>query len=264
MTPQTKQLCIRKLLRIKFIIGYDPDWNTKLNESTPSILQNILNANKQNYKDLIYAIKNTPYRNNSSAIVNAFYITNQNIIYIPNGILQPPFIDMNKSMIYNLACIGNIIGHEISHSIDLDGLYYNEDNIYNKHTWITPNEIKKYKSLQKNIIQYLEYMHETDKLKLNGSLYISETISDITGLILSEDILVDYLKKNKMQIMTNLRKFYMYYTKLWKNTKSIKQISLSKYGDFHMFEKYRINCTLISSTNFRELYNIQKVYENIL
>jgi len=264
MTQQTKQLCIRKLLRIKFIIGYDPDWNTKLNESTSSILHNILNANKQNYKDLIYAIQNKPYRNNSSYIVNAFYITDQNIIYIPNGILQPPFVDINKSMVYNLACIGTIIGHEISHCIDLDGLYYNENNIYNKNTWITQNEVKKYKSLQKNIINYLEYMYKTDKHTLNGSLYISETISDITGLLLTEEILVNYLQENNMPIIKNLHKFYTYYTKLWKNTKSIKQKLLSSYGDFHMFEKYRINCSLISSIHFRELYNIKKVYENIL
>ena len=95
-------------------------------------------------------------------------------------------------------------------------------------------------------------------------MYISETISDITGLLLSEDILLDYLKQNKMDIILNLQKFYIYYAKLWKNTKSIKQKMLSSYGDFHMFEKYRINCALISSMNFRDIYNIKKVYENIL
>jgi predicted metalloendopeptidase len=107
-------------------------------------------------------------------------------------------------------------------------------------------------------------MYKTDKHTLNGSLYISETISDITGLLLTEEILVNYLQENNMPIIKNLHKFYTYYTKLWKNTKSIKQKLLSSYGDFHMFEKYRINCSLISSIHFRELYNIKKVYENIL
>jgi putative endopeptidase len=264
MSPKTKQLCIRKLSRLEFKIGYDDNWNHTLNEYTPSILQNILNMNNKYYNQLIHDIKTTPYDNASSYLVNAYYIMNQNKIYIPNGILQPPFIDITKNMVYNLACVGTIIGHEISHSIDLDGLYYNDENIYNKHTWLSVSEIKTYKSLQTDIIKYLEYMSKTDKLHINGSLYISETVSDITGLLLSEQILLDYLKDQNLPIMPNLRQFYIYYTKLWKNTKSIKQKSLSSYGDFHMFEKYRINCALISSIHFRELYNIKKVYENIL
>lgn len=264
MSPATKQLCISKLLKLKFIIGYDNNWNTHLNESSPTILQNILTSNTKNYNELMHNITHTSYRNNASYLVNAFYIIDQNIIYIPNGILQPPFVDMTKSMVYNLACLGNIIGHEISHCIDLDGLYYNEDNIYNKNTWLSENEVKIYKSLQNNIIHYLEHMYKTDKININGSLYISETISDITGLLLSEYILLDYLKEHSLPIIQNLHKFYRHYTKLWKNTKSIKQKLLSSYGDFHMFEKYRINCALISSINFRNLYTIKKVYENIL
>jgi len=196
--------------------------------------------------------------------VNAYYIPNQNIIYIPNGILQKPFIDLTQNMVYNIACIGTIIGHELSHSLDLSGLYYNEDNIYNKNTWFTDKEVIHYKSLQKDIINYMQHMCNSDKLNINCSLYISETTSDITGLLLSEKILIDQLNENNMPINENLHKFYTFYTKLWKNTKSIKQQSLSSFGDFHMFEKYRINCALMSSNHFRNLYNMQKVYENII
>lgn len=265
MSSTTKDMCVSKLAKIQCIIGYDSDWNKKLNESNSTILQNIINANIQRYQNLVHELQtNIPYRNTASYNVNAYYIPNQNIMYIPNGILQPPFIDINKDMVYNIACIGTIIGHELSHSIDLHGLYYNDDTIYTKNTWLTKNEVNKYKNLQKNIIKYLEYMCNLDKLKINCSLYISETTSDINGFLLSEEILLDYLKENNMPINENLHKFYTYYTKLWKNTKSIKKQSLSSFGDFHMFEKYRINCALISSYNFRNLYNIEKVYENIL
>jgi predicted metalloendopeptidase len=265
MTSTTKDICILKLAKIKCIIGYDSDWNTKLDQSNSTILQNIINANIQRYKNLIQELQtNIPFRNTSSFNVNAYYIPNQNIMYIPNGILQPPFVDLNKDMVYNIACLGTIIGHELSHSIDLRGLHYNENTIYNKNTWMTKNEVIQYKYLQKNIVKYLEYMCTIDKLKINCSFYISETTSDINGLLLSEEILLDYLKENNMPISENLHKFYTYYTQLWKNTKSIKKQSLSSFGDFHMFEKYRINCALISSNNFRNLYNIKKVYENIL
>ena len=276
--PKTKQECIFKLTNMKVIIGKDTNIDTSLDVNKKNIITNVLDKYDKQYQYISTHIGKKQQHNTNmvSYIVNAYYNIHTNTIFIPNAILQPPFVNLTKSMTYNLACLGTIIGHEISHCFDEDGILYNTQNIYNKHSWFQPNDFTQYTLLQKNIGHYLEHIIQNDTTtnqnqnqnqnqheKINTKLYLSETFSDITGFLLAESILYDYLITHNLDVNTHLPKFYVYYTKIWINSQTIQQSNQLRYGDCHIYEKYRVNCVLMSSNYYRQIYNLDKVYENI-
>lgn len=54
--------------------------------------------------------------------VNAFYSPAQHAITLPAGILQPPYFDAGAGPAANYGAIGAVIGHELSHALDVRGL----------------------------------------------------------------------------------------------------------------------------------------------
>ncbi|XP_023289599.1 uncharacterized protein LOC111674283 [Orussus abietinus] len=53
--------------------------------------------------------------------INAEYCRHSNSLYIPAGILQMPFYDVNVPDAVNMGGIGTILTHEISHAFDVNG-----------------------------------------------------------------------------------------------------------------------------------------------
>ena len=54
--------------------------------------------------------------------VNAYYNPAMNEIVFPAAILQPPFFDLNADDAVNYGGIGAVIGHEIGHGFDDQGV----------------------------------------------------------------------------------------------------------------------------------------------
>jgi len=54
--------------------------------------------------------------------VNAYYSPAQDEFALPAGILQPPYFDPDADDAGNYGAIGAVVGHEISHALDLRGL----------------------------------------------------------------------------------------------------------------------------------------------
>jgi endothelin-converting enzyme/putative endopeptidase len=53
--------------------------------------------------------------------VNAYYMSLQNNINFPAGILQPPFFERGMDDAVNFGAIGSVIGHELTHGFDDSG-----------------------------------------------------------------------------------------------------------------------------------------------
>ena len=203
--------------------------------------------------------------------VNSYYIPKTNEIVIPNAILKPPFFDIEKNIIYNLANIGTIIGHELMHSIDNTGIEYNENSEYKN--WLSDKDILLYNSKIKHFKKIYENTGKIDNIKIDGNLSLGENISDIYGFLLCEELLINILKKDMLkthekyetpdQIMNNkiensMKEFYCLYAKKWKTTEEI--IKKKKYLNInvHSNEKYRVNNVLSMSPMFRKIYGIKK------
>lgn len=63
--------------------------------------------------------------------VNACYNRRKNEIILPSAVLQSPLLMSNLGIRYNYGSIGIIIAHEISHALDDEGCYFDENGNLN-------------------------------------------------------------------------------------------------------------------------------------
>lgn len=90
---------------------------------------------KSNFKKTFSSLRDPTERTSwnipfGPATVNGFYKPDSNQIYLPAGILHPPFYDPNNPNYLNYGGIGSVIGHEITHGFDNNGRLYDKNGVY--------------------------------------------------------------------------------------------------------------------------------------
>ena len=195
-----------------------------------------------------------------SYIVNAFYRSVSNSIYIPAAYIQKPFIDLDERGIeYNLAHIGFTIAHELSHCLDDSGSKYDENG--NLNNWWTDRDREIYKRKIKDVVEQYEFVNARDGLEYDATISIGENIADIVGLSLVEEYLFLFQEINKDT--NNIKKisleaFYTYLAIQSRQEVASNALSSQLKTNPHPLEKYRCNCPLSRSDIFRKIYNIKK------
>jgi putative endopeptidase len=178
---------------------------------------------------------------------------------MPAGILQSPFIDLDRPLAYNLATIGFVIAHELSHSLDDMGSKYDKNG--NLHTWWTPQDRKNFAKIQKDIIRQYEEWTKRDGIEFDAEPSLGEDIADISAISMCGDLLRDYLRQRKYAYPNQILHFKLFYNLFashirQKFTKRSEKAQLVI--NPHPPDKYRCNIPLSRSIVFRTVYNVKK------
>lgn len=193
-------------------------------------------------------------------IVNAFYIPSFNRIFIPLAYLQKPFIDLDdRGLEYNLANIGFVLAHELSHSLDIIGSKY--DHVGNLYDWWTSADKKRYKALMDDVNKQYRAFMAKDKIYPEITFYLGENIADITGLALCTDYLILYHSvKNTLESVSttflSLKMLYNFYSIQMRQHISNQSMQLLLKTNPHPPDKYRVNCPLARSLLFHKIFAI--------
>jgi putative endopeptidase len=180
--------------------------------------------------------------------INAEYNTNKNEIIIPNAILQPPFINVKKSIAYNMGTIGVLIGHELSHAFDNQGSLFDDKGSYKR--WWKREDYEKYSDIQNKIKEFILNMANKDHYKVNPSLTIGENIADISGFQIAEEAFINDLIERKIYGTEQdkyLNEFYVSYARLWRSVINPNMKKKLYKIDVHSLAKYRVNSSLAFS-----------------
>lgn len=275
LSPSTKKYALQKLKHFKFIYGTpdklreDPDLNY-----TTILYDNMQQINKWRHNKFIalegkepidipmmdwtqYPVKMS---GSQSYIVNASYTPSKNAIYINLGYMQKPFVDLDERGIeYNLAHVGFTIGHEMSHGFDDFGSKYGYDG--NLYDWWTPEDKKKYKEIQNNVIKQYEEFASRDGINFDASIGIGEDLADISGMAICDEYLKDFQENNKDLVpirALSYKGFYTYFAFQQRQKISKKALSAQLKTNPHPLDKYRCNIPLTRSEIFRALYYVKK------
>jgi predicted metalloendopeptidase len=193
-------------------------------------------------------------------VVNASYTPSKNGIYIPLGYIQKPFVDLDERGIeWNLAHIGNTLGHEMSHALDNWGSKYDADGVLND--WWTDSEKKIYDKIQKDVILQYETYAKRDGIIFDAEPSIGEDLADISGLAICLEYLENFQSKNQdiLPIQSlSFEAFFAYFAFQQRQKVSKKALQAQLKTNPHPLDKYRTNVPLSRLKVFRTIANVKK------
>jgi putative endopeptidase len=275
LSPKTKKYALYKLSKFKFIIGKpenlredpDLDYGTNLNDNMVKICEwRHAKFIKLEGKPVIdipmmdwtqYPVKMV---GTQAYIVNASYTPSKNAIYINQGYIQKPFVDLDERGIeYNLAHIGFTLSHEMSHGFDDWGSKYDADGKLND--WWSDADKRKFKSIQKDIIKQYEDFSARDGITFDASIGVGEDMADISGISICDTYLRHFqLNNNDITPIRSLsfQGFYTYFALQQKQFIGKKALSAQLKTNPHPLDKYRCNIPLSRSKVFRALFDVKK------
>lgn len=192
-------------------------------------------------------------------IVNASYTPSTNTVYINQGYIQPPFVDLgDRGIEYNLAHVGFTVAHELGHCLDDWGSQYGADG--NLLDWWTPEDKRRYKAIQADVIrQYAEFA-KRDGINFDASIGIGEDLADIQGLAVCAEYLLDYQEKNSDILPIRNLSFDAFFTFFAHQQRQLvrpKALRAQLKTNPHPLDKYRCNVPLSRNEIFRALYNVR-------
>jgi membrane metallo-endopeptidase-like protein 1 len=193
--------------------------------------------------------------------VNAFYYTKDNTIFVPAGILQEPLFNMDSDMYINMAGLGSIISHELTHGFDDTGRLYDKNG--NLENWWQPESNEKFETKSQCIIdQYTRYeIPGLYRTHLNGKRTVNEDIADQGGLNLVyrtfQSELSDVERKQMVSGLglTKEKTFFLKYAQSW-----CGYLDADDYKNWiiiatHSPSKFRVLGTLSNSVDFSRVFN---------
>ncbi|KAK0086413.1 hypothetical protein PV325_003243 [Microctonus aethiopoides] len=125
-----------------------------------------------------------PALSESWRTINAVYYEPDNVFTVSPNYLQRPAIDKRQPSYMNYGRIGYIIGHELTHIIDIFRNFVNKDRITTDLLIKTSAENFN-KRVDCIIDQYNNYTVEGTNINLNGKLSRREIIADNVGVKMS-------------------------------------------------------------------------------
>ena len=276
MQPKTKKIALEKLEAIKLVVGSppqlreDPLLNYKPDDPWGNLIKMAIWRHKQAInlvgKDVIdipvidWSEIPPKFVSTQAYVVNAMYTPTENTIYIPQGYIQKPFVDLDeRGLEYNLAHIGFTIAHEMSHALDDWGSKYDKDGVLND--WWTEKDKHEFKQIQENIVKQYEAYALYDGIKFDAWPSIGEDLADISGFSICQEYLRDFQLKNQdiLPIQSlSFEAFFVYFALQSRQKISKKAILAQLKTNPHPLDKYRCNVPLSRTRIFRAIYNVEK------
>jgi putative endopeptidase len=147
----------------------------------------------------------------------------------------------------------------MSHGFDDMGSKYNaEGKLYD---WWTPEDKKKFKQIQNDVIKQYEEAAAKDGIKFDASIGIGEDLADISGLSICDEYLENFQENNNDLIpIRNLsfEAFYTYFALQQRQIVKKRALAAQLKTNPHPLDKYRCNVPLSRSQIFRALYDVKK------
>ncbi len=117
--------------------------------------------------------------------VDAMQLPLQNAITFPAGFLQPPLFDAQATAAVNYGALGALIGHEISHTFDIEGSAV--DSTGRVRNWWKPAALAHFKAATASLVAQYDAYKPFPDLAVNGKQTLNENIADLGGLAAAYD-----------------------------------------------------------------------------
>jgi endothelin-converting enzyme/putative endopeptidase len=117
--------------------------------------------------------------------VDAMQLTLQNAVCFPAAFLQPPNFDPLAPAAVNYGAIGVIMGHEISHTFDIEGSAVDSTGLV--RNWWKPADLAHFQAATASLVAQYDAYKPLPDLAVNGKQTLNENIADLGGFAAAHD-----------------------------------------------------------------------------
>ena len=186
----------------------------------------------------------------STTQTNSFYYPTLNGIFICAGILGDPVFTPEMSDEQMLAGIGSVVGHEITHGFDANGVQYDKDGI--KQTWLPEKDRSAFGDRTIKVSAFYSGLTPFQGSgPYNGTRVQVEATADMGGM---KAVLELASRKENFDYDTFFRQF----ARVWSSQVSYDTEKYLFDYDEHPLDYLRINVTLAQYDEFTETYDIHE------
>jgi putative endopeptidase len=185
LSPTSRLVALAKIDRLYVGIGYPEqweDWSDVRIDSADAFGNAQRLADRQKRHALARLAK--PYDPHEwllpPQIVGAILIFQQNAYTFAAGLLQPPKYDSTASDAATYGSIGAIIGHDMSHFVDVLGANYEADGRMRR--WWTAEDSTRFEEAAEPIVRQFSAYQPLPGLNVDGRLTRTENVADLAGL----------------------------------------------------------------------------------
>ncbi len=257
LSDATKEKAIEKLDGLEALVLYPDDWEPyscpELTIAGPEeggmLWEALCAAKEQEFAGMLRLLGRPTDRAEwllPPQIDNCFYIPETNCIMISGAFSRGGLYSSDMPLEEKLGKLGIVIAHEISHSFDSSGAYY--DALGNVADWWTPEDKAEFQNRVERLETYYSNIHPWEGFDLPAAILTGEACADMAGMkcilrVASETEDFDY------------DAFFRTYADLW--MMEFKVSLAPKYlSDPHPQGYLRINSVLQQFDEFLDYYGI--------
>ncbi len=245
MSPSTKALALAKLKTLYVGIGYPEHWQdyADLTMDPLDAVGNLRRAADRTYRHAVARLGKPVDMTEwwiAPQMVGAILVFQQNAYDFSAALLQAPKFDPAASDAANYGAIGAIIGHDISHFVDVLGAEYEVDGRM-RHWW-TPADSSRFRAWAEPLVQQFSGYHPFPDAAVNGKLTATENIADLAGLAAAFDAYRRTLGSrltDKEYLRAKDREFFLGFAQSWR-TRIGEGAMRTQLTSDHAPEMYRV------------------------
>jgi endothelin-converting enzyme/putative endopeptidase len=185
LSPESRKVALEKVDRLYVGIGYPDVWDdwTDLRVDPGDALGNAKRIADRNYHHALARLAGAYDPHEwvlTPQTVGAVLVFQQNAYTFSAALLQPPKYDSTASEAASYGAIGAIIGHDMSHFVDVLGADYQPDG--RMHRWWTADDSARFEVVAEPIVRQFSAYEPFPGLRVNGRLTRTENVADLAGL----------------------------------------------------------------------------------
>jgi predicted metalloendopeptidase len=190
MSPATKASALSKLRTLYVGIGYPDQWSddSSLTVDPADPLGNLRRVSDRAYQKAVARLGqpvDLKYWYSAPQTVGALLVFQQNSYVMSAALLEPPKYDHSSSDAAAYGSVGALIGHDLTHYIDVLGADY--DTEHRMRHWWTPEDLQHFQALTQPLADQFSAYQPLPGLSINGKLTLTENIADLGGLAAAFD-----------------------------------------------------------------------------
>lgn len=250
MDEATRAEAQAKLARFSFKVGYPTIWRdfSALDIRRDDAAGNLRRVRAADWayqlRRLQPAVKDEPWYETPQT-VDASYSVLFNAIELPGAFLQAPYFDAKADPAVNFGAIGAIVGHEMGHGFDDQGIIY--DSQGRMRNWWSDDALQQFHSRTQALVEQYDAFSPYPGVHVNGQRTIGENIADLSGVSLAYRAYHMYLAdhpcvgRGAADGLTGDQRFFAAWAQAWRYKAPESAIRYVIDNSYHAPTQYRVN-----------------------